>query len=258
MKLLKKTAATLAALIAGATLVSAMSFDVSVSAGYKGIPCVGLSSNVSQNLTDNLTIDSSVIHLPTHEYEATLKGTHQVTPWFAAGAGFLLFTDEQSMLPAITGSIEFKPTRSWTAGFSGGFGLNEKNLTLPYLFRVGHYANFITQESIIDLKMQWQLLKPDAFVRNDITGELKIYAISPDNAKFKLCLGMDGSYRMDSRSDLPFTATAGVNFGFDYGTEKQGYGITYSITPFTTDTFLKKEKAEFLPWMVTSGIRFLY
>jgi len=253
---LKKTAAAIAGFLLCSALLSATSFDITVSAGYKGIPCVGLSSNVSQNLTENLTIDSSVLHLANHEYEATLKGTHQVTPWFAAGAGFLLFTDESAMLPALTCSIAFMPTKKWTSGFTGGFGLNEKDLSKPYLYRASHYAHFITQESIIDYSVQWQLLNPGTFVRTDYTGNLKIYAVSPDNEKFKLSLGMAGSYRMDSRTDVPFTATAGVSFGFDYGTPKQGYSVTYSITPLNIAGLAIDNTPQY--WMVSSGIRFLY
>lgn len=256
MTVTKKIAAVLTALILAGSAASATSFNIALSTGYSDSICVGLSSDVVQDISDTLTIDSTVTHLPNHEYEATLKANHQILSWMGWGAGFLLFTDESAMLPAVTASISFTLAGKQIIGFSGGFGLNEKNLKKPYLYRVSHTAHYITRESIIDFGIQWQQLQPDAFSRQDVTSTLKIYAVSPDNPKFKLCLGMNGSFRMDNRSDMPFNLTVGLLTGVDYGTEKQGFSISYAITPVDSDKWLNPKKP--LSWMVSTGFRFLY
>ncbi len=257
MNILKKGFICLSILLIGyATLYADTSFDIAVSFGKADYYSFGITSIVSQQVTDKLAIDSSVQYLTNNEYEATLKTTWSFYSWFDAGAGFLLFTDESAMLPALTASADFTIGKLAKTGISGSLGLNENDLKKPYLYRVASVSRFYTKESVIDLTVSWQLLMPDTFKRTDIQADAKAYAISPDNNKFKVFFDFNGGVRIDSRVDEVFSLTGGVGMGIDYGTDLQGFYGSVSVLP--VDTRGDRNIFSGTAWLATGGFRFKY
>ncbi len=245
MRILKKTYCCIVTFFIVAASLPATTFNISLNAGKSNGWGFGVSSFVSQDITKTLSFESSVEYFIKGEYEAGLQAAFTPVSWFSTGGGFFLFTDEGFIFPGVTANLNFLGRKAKT-GILGAIGLGD-SIKKPYMYRVASKSHFVTEESIIDVCFQWQLIHPQTFSRTDYSTDIKAYAISPENEKFRICLGLSSTIRMDSRHSRKFEPSAGVSFGFDIGTEEKGYYASASFLPLNPRT---------RPWMITSGMRF--